>query len=204
MTKYTNDVNDPDLPAGSDVTWTYDLANHGNVPIYGVTLTDRRSEHHSRSCSRATATATVLLDPGEVWVYSATGTAIVGTYTNTATATGVGTLEHYSAPVSASATDGYFGVAPAIKVVKLTNGLDNANPNVAAGSTVTWTYDVTNTGNVPLTNVTVSDNDPGVVPFYLTGDDGNGMLDPGETWVFAALGTAVAGQYNNTGTATAR
>ena len=29
------------------------------------------------------------------------------------------------------------------------------------------------------------------------------MLDPGETWVFAALGTAVAGQYNNTGTATA-
>ena len=42
----------------------------------------------------------------------------------------------------------YFGVAPAIQIVKLTNGADNANALVAPGSKVTWTYDVTNTGNV--------------------------------------------------------
>ena len=69
---------------------------------------------------------------------------------------------------------------------------------------VTWTYVVQNTGNAALGNVTVSDSDPTVLPVLQDGGDsnGNGLLDVGETWVFTASGTAVAGQYINTGTAT--
>ena len=79
------------------------------------------------------------------------------------------------------------------------------------GSTVTWTYNVTDTGsNVPLSNVTVTDNIGGVNPApvtkaggFNTGDSNdNGLLDPGETWVFQTTGTATAGQYSNVGTAT--
>ena len=62
----------------------------------------------------------------------------------------------------------------------MTNGTDNTNPSVEAGSTVTWTYNVTNTGNVALKGVTVT-ADSGVIP-YLTGDNGS-QLDVGETWV---------------------
>ena len=43
---------------------------------------------------------------------------------------------------------------PAIAHVKLTNGTDNhapTGPVVPVGSPVTWTYRVTNTGNVPVT-----------------------------------------------------
>src|SRR6185295_15158593 len=51
--------------------------------------------------------------------------------------------------------------APSIRIVKLTNGTDNDTPTgpvVLVGSTVTWTYNVTNTGNVTLTNVAVTDD----------------------------------------------
>jgi hypothetical protein len=42
-----------------------------------------------------------------------------------------------------------------------------------------------------------------VVPVYQSGDtNGNGLLDPGETWVFTAKGIATVGQYINLGTTT--
>src|SRR5579883_2681724 len=94
---------------------------------------------------------------------------------------------------------------PQISLVKLTNGTDNnaaPGPYVQVGSPVTWTYDVTNPGNEPIAGVTVTDDHAGVTPAYQSGDaNGNGLLDPGETWVYTASGTAVAGQYTNLGTA---
>ncbi len=68
---------------------------------------------------------------------------------------------------------------------------------------MTWTYVVTNTGNVPLANVTVTDDQAGVTPVYQGGDTNtNNLLDLTETWTYQATGTAVAGQYANIGTVT--
>ena len=96
---------------------------------------------------------------------------------------------------------------PGIQIVKMTNGSDNntaPGAQVVAGSTVTWTYDVTNTGNVPLSNVTVADSDSSVHPVYSSGDVNNdNLLEAGEIWIYTASGTAVAGQYSNTGAASA-
>jgi len=100
---------------------------------------------------------------------------------------------------------------PGINIVKLTNGSNNDaapvpgtpdGPVVLVGSTVTWTYDVNNTGNEAIRNVSVTDSASGVTPVYVSGDNGNGQLDPGETWVYAASGIAVAGQYSNIATVT--
>jgi len=100
-----------------------------------------------------------------------------------------------------------------IQVVKVTNGTDNNSPpgpSVPIGSTVTFTYTVTNSGNGPLSNVTVRDDNgtPGNPAddfnATFTGGDtnANGLLDPTETWTFLATRIATAGQYTNVATAT--
>src|SRR5262249_41497081 len=81
----------------------------------------------------------------------------------------------------------YFGDDPAIKIVKYVNGNDaNSAPGVAVmvGSTLTFTYVVTNTGNVPLSNVSVTDDVLGTITSF-TGDTNNdGILDLTETWTY--------------------
>src|SRR6185436_18660900 len=73
---------------------------------------------------------------------------------------------------------------------------------ILTGESISWQYTVTNTGNVPLSSVMVTDNQPGVTPAYQSGDTNNdGKLDLTESWVFIATGTAIAGNYSNTGTA---
>jgi hypothetical protein len=66
---------------------------------------------------------------------------------------------------------------------------------------VTFTYDVTNPGNVPLSNVTVTDtftttgaitSSGSFTPTFIGGDsNGNGLLDPGEVWVYQAMNPPV-------------
>ncbi len=86
---------------------------------------------------------------------------------------------------------------PSIDIEKATNGDDadtGTGPIVAVGSTVTWTYVVTNSGNVPLTDVYVTDDVTGPVAGPIT-------LNVGESETFTVTGTAQVGQYSNVATA---
>src|SRR5262249_51636433 len=107
----------------------------------------------------------------------------------------------------------HFGSAPAIDIEKAVNGQDADSPTgpiLAVGSTASFTYSVTNTGNVPLSNVVVVD-DNGTAgntaddfnPTFTGGDsNNNGLLDLNETWTYSANRTVTAGQYINIGTVT--
>ena len=56
---------------------------------------------------------------------------------------------------------------------------------VKIGDHVIYTYNVTNPGTLPLTDLFLTDLQswgPDCQPIYRSGDDGNGALDPGETW----------------------
>ncbi|SES66089.1 hypothetical protein SAMN04488587_0399, partial [Methanococcoides vulcani] len=94
-----------------------------------------------------------------------------------------------------------------IDIEKHTNGYDSDNApglEVLVVSPVEWTYNVTNTGDLPLQDVVVLDNDGSVNPVYLSGDaNENEILDSGEVWVYNASGTAEEGQYANIGNVTA-
>lgn len=84
---------------------------------------------------------------------------------------------------------------PAIDIEKATNGEDAddpTGPEIPVGGPVTWTYVVTNTGDVPLTDVTISDDQLGVICIA-------SLLNPGDVVTCATAGTAVAGQYANEG-----
>ena len=94
-----------------------------------------------------------------------------------------------------------------IDVEKATNGEDAdapTGPVLTVGQPVIWTYVLRNAGNVPLFDLVVLD-DKGESPFRQSGDvNGNGVLDVGEVWTYAAPGIAVEGQYKNIARVTAR
>jgi hypothetical protein len=186
--KSTNGVDADDAPGpllavGSPVTWTYVVTNRGNTPLSSVTVTDDQGVTIAGPAGDANNNGE--LDPGETWTYTANGTAEVDQYRNLGTAVAIDALGQ---TVSDSDLSHYFGYTPTgIRIEKSTNGEDADDapgPLLAVGSPVAWTYVVTNRGNTPLANVTVTD-DQGVTIAGPTGDannDGNSTrVRPGRT-----------------------
>ncbi|MFP4654363.1 MAG: SdrD B-like domain-containing protein [Methanohalobium sp.] len=93
-----------------------------------------------------------------------------------------------------------FEPSPEIDIEKYTNGQDADDPSgpaIQIGSQVTWTYNVTNTGNVNLTDVNVTDSKGVTVNCPKT------TLNVSESIICTATGTAKPGQYSNYGNVTA-
>lgn len=89
---------------------------------------------------------------------------------------------------------------PAVEIQKSTNGHDADSapgPDLTIGSPVSWTYVVSNTGTVPLSGISVVDDQGVVVSCPAT------SLAPGTSMTCTGSGTAIAGQYSNVGTVTA-
>jgi len=187
----------PSVPVGDAVTWSYTVTNPGDVPLSGVTVTDNQSGVQPEYLSGDDGDN--LLEPGEIWIFQAAGVAAAGQYQNIGTAFG----RYNGQSVSDTDPSHYFGGQAGILIKKYSNGEDAdapPGPVIPPGAEVTWRYVITNTGNVAISNILVSDSESGVTPAYLSGDDGDGLLNPGESWTFEASGTAAAGQYVNVGT----
>jgi uncharacterized repeat protein (TIGR01451 family) len=216
-----NDPNGVDVPRfvpGATVTWTYRVTNIGNtsVPAGAVSVTDNWGFVASFD-TELIGDGDAIFEPGEVWLYQATGIAdnlilavadpklIEGVctaggsepprtaYTNLGTVTIPGD--------SADDPSSYCNPPPSVSIVKLTNDLDANDsingtdiPVIDPQATVTWTYLVTNTGPVALTasEVTVVDNIPGVNPVLVAESiAADGILQPDEVWTYEATGIAL-------------
>jgi hypothetical protein len=204
IVKLTNDLNvasapGPAITVDSTVTWTYQVSNTGDSSLTNIDVTDDQGV--TVTYQSGDTDGDNKLDPDETWIYSASGNATAGQYRNIAEVCGDGIdgVEYCSKD-----TSWYYGVEPSIEIVKLTNGLDVTEapgPSITVDSTVTWTYEVTNNGDSTLSDIVVTD-DQGVTVIYQSGDDNsNNLLDPGETWIYTASGTATEGQYQNVGEA---
>jgi hypothetical protein len=195
----------PIVPVGSTVTFTYVVTNTGNVPLANVAVSDDKLGPITSFTGDTNGNG--LLDLTETWTYTQTATALAGQQTNTGTVTANDANNPPGTIVTDDNPGNYFGDAPAINIVKFVNGQDAdtpTGPSVPVGSTVTFTYVVTNTGNVPLANVVVSDDKLGPITSFTGDTNGNGLLDLTETWTYTQTATALAGQQTNTGTATAQ
>ena len=196
-----NEAPGPFVPVGTAIGWTYTVTNVGNVALANVTVVD---DKEGLICTIGP------LNSGQTTVCTKTGVAQPGPYENTGTASGTfgpvyveGTIR--TVTVTASDVDHYTGAQPEIEIVKYTNGVNHdelPGAFVLAGSRVTWTYVVWNTGNLPLTNVTVTDDQIGVIS--CPANSLTVFPDEGSTMTCEASGRAQSGQYTNVGTVSGR
>jgi hypothetical protein len=179
----------PIIKIGEPVTWTYLVTNTGNVALTGIAVTDDQGV--TVSCPGATLAAFAQMS------CTASGTAVAGQYANTGLVTANPPVGFNQ--VSASDTSHYFGGNAAVDIEKLTNGVDAASaaegPFIRVGQPVTWSYQVTNTGNMTLVNIVVTDSQAGIIvncPLI-------SELLPAESTTCSAAGFAIEGQYANIG-----
>jgi len=175
------------LPVGTSVLWSFVVTNTGDVALGDVSVSD--SVIPTITCPKN------ALDPGESMTCTASGVADPGLDCDTGTAAGT----WQATTVTSSDSACYRGNTASIAIEKRTNGADAdtpPGPEITVGAAVQWTYVVTNTGDVPLGSVSVTDNRGVAVSCPKT------TLAAGESMTCTASGTATAGQYSNIGTAT--
>jgi uncharacterized repeat protein (TIGR01451 family) len=223
--------------AGDLVTYAYTVSNIGNVPLLNVKLRDNNGTAALGDDFDVTPLVGLVDADGDGFVDDlavgaiATGTEVVpltqaavnaGSVTNIVNAEGTSPSVTFKGVVrpgrtvrdNANATVPITST-PRITIVKTAGAIVNANGNAItgdAGDTVVYSYVVTNTGNVTLTNVTVRD-DNGTAGAANTGDDfsvilGTTTLQPGQSTTGQSLPVALtvagvdAGSVTNTAVAT--
>ena len=144
--KKTNDADHlGSVPTGTALTWTYEVTNTGNTALTNVTVTDNRLPDTDITCPQDT------LAVGESMTCSATGTATAGSYTN------IGTADSDETP-PVTDNSSYFGETPGILLDKVGQWNDESGDGFAQpGETISYTFAVTNDGNVTLFDITLDD-----------------------------------------------
>ncbi|WP_136443917.1 DUF7507 domain-containing protein [Pacificoceanicola onchidii] len=183
---------------GSALTYLFAVENTGNVTLTGLTVTDPLVPGFA--CTIAS------LAPGATDLTCSLTTEVTqemvddGAQENTASVTGF-------APDGSgiSDSDSITTAGPAqLSSLEATKVLLPGTVSVA-GAPVRFSLSVANTGNVTLDTVVISDvmtDGSGTpvsldAPFALvSGDDGNGLLDVGETWIYTAERTLTQDDLN--------
>ena len=211
IVKTTNDADANEMPGvivniGDPIAWKYTVVNTSTTPLVDLIVTDDQGE--AVDCGGG-ANSIALLLPSETHVCTATGVAGDGQYSNVGDVTGQpaepdGDGGYTPIPGVGEVTDddpsNYFGADAGVDIEKATNTVDAdvvTGPILAPGDTVTWTYVVTNTGDVVLIDLTVTDNDPLVSVDCGAGSNTIALLLPSDEVTCTATGTAVLGQYEN-------
>ncbi len=154
---------------GQIIGYTISVANTGNGSLSSVSVTDTLQLGGSARTLTTGPTkisgdtnSNNILDVGETWIYSASYTTTQadlngsGSLTNTANAQTAQTALLISTPaVSTGVTR-----TSQLSIVKTA---DKSGP-LAVGTLITYSYAVTNTGNVTMTGVNVSDTHNGALP----------------------------------------
>lgn len=180
----------PALVVGDPVTWTYEVTNIGSRTLTSISVTD--------DVEGAVPCPGTTLGPGESMTCTVSGTVQSGQYANVGTATGE--LPN-ATQVQDTDPSHYLGQSePSIDLEKATEGVnaDTApGPVLPVGSTVTWTYRVTNIGTETLSNIQVTDDQEGSITCPDT------TLEVGASMTCTVSGTVEPGQYANTASVTA-
>ena len=187
---------------GDQVTYTFTVTNAGNSPLSNVEVTDDRCEPVVAAGRQNDDGDDLLENVGtpdatssEVWSYTCTMPVPAhagdeeNPIVNTVTATGD---DEEGNPVSDTDTHTTLILHPAILVEK------DGPATVYHGDQATFTFVVSNPGDVGLTGITVADDTcaPVTGPTGKTGGNQDNTLDPGgaEKWTYTCTMTVPAHQ----------
>ena len=196
-----NTIPGVEVPKGSTMNITFEVSNTGNALLNNILVTDDK-------ISLITCPKTSL-NPAEVMTCTATLAAPdpIIQHTNNASVTSQAlTLRNGTVPPLSTADDkanAYTKATPAVKIIKKINGQDvNTAPGiyVSNGSIMNITFEVTNTGDVKLEQVNVTDN-------KITTSDitcPKTFLDPAETMICTATYPAPPYDIQHTNTSTVK
>ena len=140
------------VKAGGTVNYTVVVTNSGNVTVKGITLSDTLVT--LTDAQKAVGDLTPGASKTITYTYTVTqGNVDTGLFNNTVTATGKDP-ENKDVSNSATATVNAEGAEAKLSVTK------KASPTsgVKVGETVTYTVEVTNSGNVTVNNLTLTDD----------------------------------------------
>lgn len=186
--------------AGDAVDYAFEIRNSGNVTMSGVGITDALVGL-SEITYGAWPTTSGVLAPGQSVTASATYAITqadldAGTVMNRATATGTGARGG-----SATADDGVTIALPAAPALSLDKSVAlDADGDPAAGDTVTFSFEVANTGNVTVSGITLLDDMPQLSAIEFGAWPGAAaVLAPGES-VTATAGYTLTQDDLDTGT----
>jgi uncharacterized repeat protein (TIGR01451 family) len=155
------------------ITYTYTVKNTGNVTLTAVAPTDVGPTFNGTAGTGtmgAFAPAPVTLAPNATQVFTATysmsvidvyrGAGIASGVANTASATGKTPGNVTVTPITPATATTTIAAGPKIAILK-TKVLDDTNGTVAGkaevGEFIDYTYAVTNTGNVAITGISITD-----------------------------------------------
>lgn len=167
------------VPQGSEVTYTYRVTTGAaTVPMRVLDVTDNKCapvEYQSGDTN-----SDGLVDLNETWVYTCTSTF-----------TGVATVKNTVVVTAVEPIVGGLATAEDSAVVRSYKGsiAIQKTPNVTLvpkGEPVTYTYVVRNSGSADLADVAVSD-DKCAALVYRSGDDADGVMKPGEEWIYTCV-----------------
>ena len=171
-----NGVDTSATDAGDTIAYTYEVTNTGNVTLANISITDPGPTFNGAA---GTGTLSVItcapttLAPGAISTCSATYTlsqadvdnaaGITDGVSNTATASGADpTGTNVDSPDDTATTtivsDSELSLVKSAGAPTIANGADTSATD--AGDTISYTYEVTNTGNVTMDNIVITDPGP--------------------------------------------
>jgi uncharacterized repeat protein (TIGR01451 family) len=194
--------------AGDVINYAITVDNTGNVTLTDVTVTDPYADAGSIAYVSGDTDADGRLDVDEIWTYTAAHTVTqLEIDTNGG---GDGMLENVATADSKETPQDTDDAAvkvvydPRLDIVKEVAGVTGGTPDGhvdSAGDVINYAITVDNTGNVTLTDVTVTDPyaDDGSIA-YVSGDtDADGRLDVDEIWTYTAAHTVTQLEIDTNG-----
>ena len=171
------------VASGGTVVYTYSVTNNGTTgtTIDTITVSDA-------GCSSVTLlskngdTATVLR-AGKTWDYTCTLTNLTSETSTVVTVNGTDNLGDPQTDTDA--------INIKVSSPSLTVTASPAAKSIYAGNNVSYTYLVTNTGNVSLKNVGVTAANCSSVRYKSGDPNGDLEIEPGDTWTFICTTNAI-------------
>jgi uncharacterized repeat protein (TIGR01451 family) len=178
-------VSTASLPeSGSPVDFTLIITNESVEPVTITSLTD--SYTLSAECTALVGTQVAAGNSVSCQYTVDLSGADPGTYTNTASVTVADDEGNEDTDADTEAVN--------IAAIHITKSADPET--IHSGDLVAYTYTVTNPGSESLSNVTVSDDKCAPVTFVAGDSNGNGLLEPDETWIYTCSATLMEDTTN--------